>query len=170
VRVRALADTNIVPGFLPARRSDQPQDIESKITALARVDVASLRDRWRRVFGRQAPSGLGREFMVRVLAYRLQAEVLGDLDRKTVRALDQLAASNIDAVIRDRLPGRHLHPGTELIREYQGQQYRVTVVRDGFSWNGATYTTLSGVAKAITGSNWNGYVFFGLTERHHDRP
>lgn len=165
--MRASANHNAAPGSRPAWISSRPTDIENQVEALTRLDPAGLRDCWRRTFGRLAQAGLGRDFMVRVLAYRLQADSLGDLDRKTARTLEQLAAGNAEAVARDRSPGRNLQPGTELVREYQGQHHRVSVVQDGFAWNGATYGTLSGVAKAITGSNWNGYAFFGLTERRN---
>ncbi|MFZ0603427.1 MAG: DUF2924 domain-containing protein, partial [Roseiarcus sp.] len=55
-----------------------------------------------------------------------------------------------------------LKPGALLIREWQGRLERVTVVNDGFAWNGATYASLSAVAFAITGTKWNGYRFFGM--------
>lgn len=165
--MRSLAENNTVPGSRPTLATDQASSVESQIQALAGMDLASLRDRWRRIFGRQAPIGLGRDFIVRALAYHIQAEALGGLDSKTIRTLKQLAAGDTDAITRDRAPGRNLHPGTELIRDYQDKRQRVTVVREGFAWNGTTYTTLSGVARAITGSNWNGYAFFGLTERRN---
>jgi hypothetical protein len=163
--VYALTEANTVPGHRPAQAPDRTSDIENQIQVIEGLDLAGLRKHWRRKYGRQPVPGLGRNFMIRAIAYRIQADALGDLDRKTIRTLEQLAAGNADAIIHDRSPGRNLQPGTELVREYQGQHHRVTVVRDGFSWNGNTYSTLSGVAKAITGSNWNGYAFFGLTVR-----
>ncbi|HSZ12076.1 MAG TPA: DUF2924 domain-containing protein, partial [Rhizomicrobium sp.] len=59
-------------------------------------------------------------------------------------------------------PGMNLRPGTLLVREYKDEMHRVTVLVEGYSWRGKTYPTLSAVARAITGTNWNGYVFFGL--------
>ena len=59
----------------------------------------------------------------------------------------------------------NLKPGTLLVREYKGEMHRVTVMAEGYAWRGQTYPTLSGVARAITGANWNGYVFFGLKKK-----
>jgi hypothetical protein len=165
--VRTLGHEVTVSASLRARAADQITSLESQIQTVAGLDLAALRMSWRRTFGRAAPAGLGHEFMARALAYHIQADAMGDLDDKASRTLEQLAAGDTSAVTRDRALGRRLHPGTELVREYQGQHYRVAVVRDGFSWNGTTYSTLSGVARAITGSNWNGYAFFGLRERRH---
>jgi hypothetical protein len=60
---------------------------------------------------------------------------------------------------------RGLKPGTLLVREFEGQSHTVTVVPDGFAWTGATYKSLSEIARAITGTRWNGPRFFGLHER-----
>src|SRR6185436_15693136 len=58
--------------------------------------------------------------------------------------------------------GADLSPGTILVREWQGEQHHVTVMREGFAWCGETYASLSRVARAITGTNWNGHRFFAL--------
>jgi len=60
---------------------------------------------------------------------------------------------------------QRLNPGALLIREFGGEMHRVTVVAGGFSWKGATYTSLSEVARTITGTRWNGPRFFGLRDR-----
>jgi hypothetical protein len=119
------------------------------------------------------------------MAYRLQAEAFGDLDRKTVRMLDRLTDDAADRPSSNELstPGHSssaatspcrqrsdpliLKPGTLLTREWQGRIERVTVVSSGFAWNGATYTSLSAAAFAITGTKWNGHRFFGV--RRQDR-
>lgn len=121
------------------------------------------------------------------MAYRLQAEAFGDLDRKTIRMLDRLADDAADRVASNGSSKHDSHDrmksgvssaraasdrlilklGALLIREWQGRIERVTVVNDGFSWKGATYTSLSAVAFAITGTKWNGHRFFGV--RHQDR-
>jgi hypothetical protein len=62
-----------------------------------------------------------------------------------------------------------LKPGALLVREHAGVQHRVTVVEAGFAWNGATYKSLSEIARAITGTNWNGPRFFGLRDRTSTR-
>jgi len=61
--------------------------------------------------------------------------------------------------------GMNLKPGTLLVREYKDEMHRVTVMAEGYAWRGQTYPTLSAVARAITGANWNGYIFFGLKKK-----
>jgi Protein of unknown function (DUF2924) len=67
-------------------------------------------------------------------------------------------------------PRRHLKLGTVLVRDYQGQRHTVTVVSDGFDWQGTTYPSLSAIARAITGTAWSGPRFFALARRNGTRP
>ena len=106
---------------------------------------------------------LSRALLHRVLAYRVQADALGDLDRETARALDRLWVDTDGAVAMPERPGTK--PGTLLVREWEGTLQRVMVLERGFAWNGQTYDSLSGVARAITGTAWNGPRFFGLRGR-----
>ena len=102
--------------------------------------------------------------MFRVLAYRLQANQLGDLDAESQRLLDRTVSPE-DAGQRAVNLGRsnaELRPGTVLGREWYGRMQRVTVLTEGYSWNGKTYPSLSKAAFAITGTRWNGPKFFGL--------
>jgi hypothetical protein len=105
--------------------------------------------------------------LFRVLAYRLQADYLGDLDTESQRLLDRSVSAE-DAGQRAVNLGRRnakLRPGTVLGREWNGRMQRVTVLTDSFSWNGKTYPSLSKAAFAITGTRWNGPKFFGLRDR-----
>jgi len=149
---------------VPARNRKVCSDveIEKQIEALAKLDLGGVRQAWRDATGRDAPLGLSRDFLVRSLAYRLQARAHGDLDRKFKRVPDRLVEGDLSVIAAANGPGMNLKPGTGLVREYKGELHRVTVIPDGFAWNDNTYPTLSAVARAITGSNWNGYVFFGL--------
>jgi hypothetical protein len=117
------------------------------------VDVDALLARWRTVFRRKAPLHLPRHLLFRTLAYRLQAEALGDLDPATRQLLDKSGSSaNLIQLAEDlhRIqPG--LRPGTVLTREWDGHLQRVMVLADGFSWRDKTYPSLSKVASAITG-------------------
>jgi hypothetical protein len=92
-----------------------------------------------------------------MIAYRIQEEAFGGLDRETVKLLDRLARGEKS----DEL-NRRLKAGTVLIREYEGTRYTVTVVADGFLWGQETYSSLSTIAHLITGTKWNGPRFFGL--------
>ena len=105
-----------------------------------------------------------------MIAYRLQAEVLGDLDAETVRFLNtiELAPSKQVAVPLTQAferRKRDLSVGAVLTREWSGQHHRVMVLDGGFAWEGRTYRSLSEIAKAITGTKWNGPRFFGLREQ-----
>jgi hypothetical protein len=115
------------------------------------------------VFRRQPPPHLPRHLLFRILAYKLQADHLGDLDGESQRLLDR-SMSPEDAGQRalDSRRTPDLRPGTVLGREWNGRVQRVAVLADGFAWNGKTYPSLSKVAFAITGTRWSGPKFFGL--------
>jgi hypothetical protein len=141
-----------------------------EIAHLRDLDLHSLRARWKSMLRQQPPSHLPRHLLLAVLAYQLQADELGDLDPATARLLRQIASSG-DPIEASRLTdgfGRRrteLKPGTILMREWNAQTHRVMVVDEGFAWNGKTYDSLSKVAFAITGTNWNGPRFFGLRDK-----
>jgi hypothetical protein len=141
--------------------------LDAEIASLRDLDLGALRARWHTTFRGLVPSHLPRHLMLRMLAYRLQADHLGDLDSGSKRLLDDAAspeaagkramdASRITAAVR---------PGTILAREWNGRMHRVAVLADGFAWNGTTYPSLSKVALAITGTRWNGPRFFGLRDK-----
>ncbi len=171
---------------LPDERSPAGAGLEAELAELERLSLEDLRLRWRNHWGRLAPAPISRNLLLRLMAYRLQAEAFGDLDRETVRILERLAQAAPDKSASDRssspasdgasaatLPIRKaanpliLRPGALLVREWQGRLEHVMVVHDGFAWNGATYSSLSAVAFAITGTKWSGHQFFGV--RHQDR-
>jgi hypothetical protein len=135
-----------------------------QLSTLAGLDLAGLRRAWMEEMGRQAPSGLGRDFLMRYLAYRLQAQAHGDIDRSSKCALEKIANGDLGPLETPRGPGANLKPGTVLVREYKGKMHQVTVLEEGYAWQGQTYASLSAVARAITQTNWNGFVFFGLRQ------
>jgi len=143
--------------------------LDEEIARLRGLDVGELRARWHTVFRRRAPPHLPRHLLFRILAYRLQANRLGELDNDSQRLLDRIGSGSAERI--DRLvanlnrPRAELRPGTLLTREWGGHLQRVMVLADGFTWNGKTYGSLSKVAFAITGSRWNGPRFFGLRDR-----
>jgi hypothetical protein len=147
--------------------------LEEEIAHVRDLDLSGLRARWHSVFRRKAPDHLPRHLLYRTIAYRLQAERLGDLDRETQRFLDRVAMGTQKG---DELPAsghrrsRHgLQLGTILVREWDGKPQRVTVRDDGFTWNGTTYRSLTEVAFAMTGTRWSGPRFFGLRHREEKR-
>jgi len=137
--------------------------IDIEIARLRDLDVGALRARWHTVFGRRAPPHLPRHLLFRIVAYRLQADHLGDLDPECQRLLDR---SESPEKAGQRAANQTRPPvGTVLAREWNGQMQRVTVIEDGFAWRGQTYPSLSKVAVAITGTRWNGPRFFGLRDK-----
>lgn len=141
------------------RRSDRAA-IEAGIDRIRSLGLDALRKHWSLVFGVPPPAGLTKDLVARAICYRLQEEAFGGLDRDTIRLLDSLARGPKP----DEL-NRRLKPGTVLFREYDGKRHTVTVVLDGYIWLGTAYSSLSTIARAITGTAWNGPRFFGLRSR-----
>ena len=107
---------------------------------------------------------LPKSLVARLFAYRLQVQRSGDLSKKALGFLQRIAAE-IEAGKNPEVPypdDRRLKPGSVLVREHDGVQHRVMVLSEGYAWGGKTFASLSAVAKAITGTNWNGQRFFGL--------
>ena len=151
------------------RGADRQAGLRRLVASLPGLDRSGLLLQWRNHLGGTPPAHLPAWLLMRVLAYRLQAEALGDLDPATLRRLERAGEAKGEAVaapFANRSPatreGVDLRPGAMLAREWRGRLERVTVLTDGFAWNGTTYRSLSMVAKAITGTNWNGHRFFGL--------
>ena len=147
---------------LPDRKT-----LDGEIARLRDLDVEELRSRWHNVFGRRPHPHLPRHLLIRVLAYRLQADVLGDLDGESQRLLDRSVSPEHAGQRAIELARRtaDLRPGTVLGRDWNGQMQRVAVLTEGFAWNGTTYPSLSKVAFAITGTRWSGPKFFGLRDK-----
>jgi hypothetical protein len=139
------------------RRSVDPAAIEAEVDQIRSLGIDALRRRWRLMFEKTPPAGLTKDIMARMIAYRIQEEAFGGLDRETIKLLDRLARGE-----KPNELNRRLKTGTVLVREYQGERHTVTVVPDGFVWQDTTYSSLSTIARAITGTAWNGPRFFGL--------
>jgi Protein of unknown function (DUF2924) len=120
--------------------------------------------------GRDGSHALPRWLLLKVLAYRLQADALGDLDKASLRVIRASHRATVDSAsgrpFNNRTPrtrdGIGLNPGALLVREWKCKLERVMVLDKGFAWNGQTFGSLSQVAKAVTGTSWNGHRFFGL--------
>ena len=144
--------------------------VEDEIVHLRGLDLKGLRARWQSVLQKPAPGHLPRHLLFAIIAYRIQAERLGDLDHETRQLLDHTGAKESGTATSARLVSfdqkrTELTPGTVLVREWDRRSQRVMVMSDGFAWNGQTYDSLSKVAFAITGTNWNGPRFFGLRNK-----
>jgi hypothetical protein len=143
---------------------------DDEIVHLRGLDLKGLRARWQSVLQRPAPDQLPRHLLFAIIAYRIHTDRFGDLDHETRQLLDCTSAKESGVAMSARLVSfdqkrTELTPGTVLVREWDRQAQRVMVMSDGFAWNGQTYDSLSKVAFAITGTNWNGPRFFGLRDK-----
>jgi hypothetical protein len=138
-------------------------NILAQVAALKTTPTPALKTRWRELFAAEPPP-YNRRFLESRLAYRIQELAYGGLKPETVKRLEalgeQLDGGNI-VVRRTRVDDRPI-AGTRLIREWHGVEHCVTVLADGYEYQGRPYKSLSAVARAITGTRWNGWVFFGL--------
>ena len=151
---------------------DNAASCKLKIERLKALDLDQLRVHWRNAFGKKAPASLPRTFLIKVLAYRIQADALGDLDARVIHTLDGFASRNERALSRRdsegggsgiaASPALNIKPGSLLVREWNGRIHRVMALDVGFAWEGRSYRSLSEVARAITGTRWNGRRFFGV--------
>lgn len=140
--------------------------IPARLAALKSTPTKNLKDQWRELFDSEPPP-FNRRYLESRLAYRIQELAYGGLKPETVRRLERLG-EELDGGDRKKSRIRaDFHPiaGTRLIREWQGVEHVVTVTVDGFEWQGRPYKSLSAIARAITGTRWNGWVFFGLKSR-----
>jgi hypothetical protein len=131
--------------------------VEAEIERVRSLSGAALRRRWQAEFGRPLPRGLTIDLLRRMIANRIQEEAFGTLDRATLKLLDGLAGR-----YGSRPAERNLKIGTVLVRDYQGRRHTVTVEREGYVWEGKPYSSLSAIARAITGTAWSGPRFFAL--------
>jgi hypothetical protein len=140
--------------------------IPARLAALKTTPTPDLKVQWRELFASEPPP-FNRQYLVTRLAYRIQELAYGGLKPETIRRLEKLG-EHLDGgnPIKRRIR-TDIKPitGTRLLREWQGVEHIVTVTADGFEWQGRPYQSLSSIARAITGSRWNGWVFFGLKNR-----
>lgn len=139
------------------------QDVLGRLAALPTIDIGELKDQWRSHFGTEPPP-YNRKFLESRLGYRIQELAYGGLKPETIARLEALGEAIDGRNITLRRIRQEQRPitGTRLIREWQGVDHVVTVTRDGYEWQGRPYQSLSSIARAITGTRWNGWAFFGF--------
>ena len=142
--------------------------VQSIVANLEGLDLNGLRRQWHAHLGGEAPVHIPRWLLMKVLAHRLQADVFGRPDTSIQRMLrsnkDRDAATPFERRAPQTREGLGLKAGALLVREWNGRLERVMIVEEGFAWNGQTFGSLSQIAKAMTGTNWNGHRFFGLRQ------
>ena len=143
--------------------------IPTRLAALKTTPTPELKQQWRELFESEPPA-FNRRYLESRLAYRIQELAYGGLKPETVKRLEALGEQLDGGNITTRRIRADLKPiaGTRLLREWQGVEQIVTVTADGFEWQGRPYKSLSAIARAITGTRWNGWVFFGL-KNHRGR-
>jgi hypothetical protein len=162
-------------------------NVDKEVAAMERMTVDQLRAKFAQEFG-EPTNGRHKEWLIKRIAWRMQANVEGDLSERALRRAMELAN---DADLRTMAPRQRkpapdadertktvatkvrasteLLPGTVVKREYKGQVIRVTVLAAGFEYLGERYKSLTAVAKAVTGKHWNGFHFFGLRKTRGQR-
>ncbi len=140
--------------------------IDEQLAGLAKMTPARLRAEWRRLYrGRTLPEGLTASQLVRAIAWRMQEKANGGLPPEKLRQLDRLAEQlETDGEI-ELEPHQSLKPGTRLVRHWHGKVHCVTVLDEGFEFEQRHYSSLTQIARHITGAAWSGPRFFGLKNR-----
>lgn len=139
-----------------------PNDVvEGEVDRLATMAIAELRVRWRAMFKSEPPKAFGPDLLRRSLAQKLQEDAYGGLPAAAQKLLNQLIAQSAKSNGKIVMP-RRIKPGAILVREWKGKTHRISVLEQGFSFEGKPYSSLSEIARLITGARWNGPRFFGL--------
>jgi len=139
--------------------------IEEQLVRLADLSADELKARWLELKGVPLPKFMRRGLMTRAVAYALQEAAFGGFDPKTRKRLDELASQIVPSGGRAPPRPNRVKPGTRLVREWKGRVHDVVVLEGGFAWRGKRYPSLSVIAREITGTRWNGWMFFGLKQR-----
>ncbi len=147
-------------------KQDDNAQVLARLAALKAMTVRQLKAEWEKLLG-TAPPNNSRPFLEQRLAYRIQELTFGGLSKPARQLLDALADEAEGRKVRKSVISDPRNPviGTRLVREWDGTEHVVTVLNDGFDWQGRKYKSLSAIARTITGTQWNGYRFFGLRER-----
>ena len=155
-------------------RAPDREALTAEVAGLSKLGIDELRERWKAMYGKAPSREIGRSFLTRAITYRLQERAYGGLKPSTRRLLAQFAEETATRTSPKKPQIRKAQSGTILIREWQGNAHRVTMLDDGVSFNGKHYRSLSEVAREITGSRWSGPRFFGLRapvmENNHGTP
>lgn len=142
-----------------------PADVADDIRRLDELDLYEVRRRWTELYGRPPPRSLRRAFLIKACAYQIKVKAFGGLRPETRRRLREIAEAVRNGTVDRVLAAPLAKPGTQIVRSWREEVHVVTVLENGFEWKGQRFRSLSAIARAITGTNWNGYAFFGLKPR-----
>jgi hypothetical protein len=156
----------------PFRRADlaagspgEGTDTEVRIIALEALTTAELQIEWRRLYRVTPPTRLSRDLLIRGIAHKVQEQAHGGLSLGTKRRLHSLSESADQRGGAATTPTIALKPGTKLVREWHGHVHMVSVLKDGFEYQGERFRSLTRIARRITGVHWSGPLFFGISKR-----
>jgi hypothetical protein len=136
--------------------------VEDELDRLATTPIVQLRIWYRELIRAEPPKAFGPDLLRRRIAQQIQERAYGALPSETRRLLEHLIKAAIAKPNGKLELPRRIKPGSELVRTWKGKSYRVTVMTEGFAYNGKPFASLSEIASKITGTNWNGPRFFGL--------
>lgn len=141
----------------------------TRLAAIEKMDITQLRKEWELYHnGAKAPN-YGKQFLMRKLAFRIQETYYGGLSSAAAEKYRQVAETNpknkrIGEPSNESTKNKSsdILPGTRFVRTWNGQRIEVITLEKGFQYNNQVYRSLSAIAKEVTGTNWNGKIFFGL--------
>lgn len=142
-------------------------DMNQELARLGELSLNEMRSYYCDLTGIALPKFMRRKMIELALAHAMQSAALGGFDRETLKRLDELVATTVPSGTPQPKPTarkKKLKAGTKLIRQWHGRLYEVEVTPTCFAWNGRTWRSLTEIATAITGTKWNGWVFFGITK------
>ena len=139
----------------------------ARLAEIKTMNILALKGMWRDLYASEPPP-YNRKFLESRLAYRVQELAYGGLKPETIRRLAELANELEPRGSRRPVESMPV-AGTRLLREWQGVEHAVTVLADGFEYDGKPYKSLSAIARAITGTRWNGWLFFGFRKQGRGR-
>jgi hypothetical protein len=150
---------------IAAGSQGEGSDIETRIIALKALTTADLRIEWRRLYRATPPTRLSRDLLIRGVAYKVQEQAHGGLSLGIKRRLHSLSEGSDQRGGSAAAPAITLKWGTKLVREWHGHAHTVSVLDDGFEYQGERYPSLTRIARRITGVHWSGPLFFGVCKR-----
>lgn len=152
--------------ILAGASNDRMPPVDKQLAGLAAMSPARLRAEWRRLHrGQTLTAGLTSSQLIRSIAWRLQEKMLGGLPAPKVRELNRLAEQLERDGELQMASYQSLKAGSQLVRYWHGRVYTVTVLDQGFEFEEQHYSSLTQIARQITGAAWSGPRFFGLKNR-----
>ena len=144
-------------------------ELADPTAALTGMAYAALRAEWRRLFRSDAPKKLSRDLLALGVGWKVQERALGGVSAVTTRQLAELARTMETGTDLVKVRKVTLRPGAKIVRNWNGETHEVAVIENGFVWREQTWTSLSAIAREMTGTRWSGPRFFGLVTTSRSR-